>query len=242
MTEEPYRWLEAISNRREYVTEQLKGGTPVFAVSVPEGILLFGVGSGNSKVFEIHDRHAMAALGHPADLERIRQSAIDAAHLEAFTRDTEDVSLRRLVGFGLGPQLKQGFEQLYSAPILGEFLFAELGSTPELDVLARLRFDGTFALMTARSAVAHGIFEQEAAVNEWIVGCLPRCHGIRDCQAVVWKAWLSLARATPLPDSQEPNPNWLEGARETLGSQIMEFALLNREIHRGAKYQPLATL
>ena len=31
MTEEPYRWLEAIGNRREYISEQLKGGTPVFA-------------------------------------------------------------------------------------------------------------------------------------------------------------------------------------------------------------------
>ena len=43
MTEEPYRWLEAISNRREYIRDQLKGGTPVFALSRPEGILLLGV-------------------------------------------------------------------------------------------------------------------------------------------------------------------------------------------------------
>ena len=46
MTEEPYRWLEAMGNRREYVHEQLKGGSPVFAASLPEGILLLGVGSG----------------------------------------------------------------------------------------------------------------------------------------------------------------------------------------------------
>ena len=46
MTEEPYRWLEAIGNRREYIRDQLKGGTPVFAVSRPEGILLIGVGQG----------------------------------------------------------------------------------------------------------------------------------------------------------------------------------------------------
>jgi YihY family inner membrane protein len=44
MTEEPYRWLDAIGNRREYIREQLKGGTPVFALSRPEGILLLGVG------------------------------------------------------------------------------------------------------------------------------------------------------------------------------------------------------
>ncbi|HEX4348892.1 MAG TPA: 20S proteasome subunit A/B, partial [Verrucomicrobiae bacterium] len=60
MTEEPYRWLEAIGNRREYVTEQLKGGSPVLAASLPDGIILVGVGSGQSKVFELFDRHALA--------------------------------------------------------------------------------------------------------------------------------------------------------------------------------------
>src|SRR6266496_4599668 len=94
MTEEPYRWLEAIGNRREYVREQLKGGSPVFGASLPEGILLLGIGTGHSKVFELFDRHALAGLGHPADIEKIRQAAIDAAHLEAFNRAPEDVSLR----------------------------------------------------------------------------------------------------------------------------------------------------
>ena len=86
MTEEPYRWLEAVENRREYVREQLKGGSPAFGAKLPDGILLLSVGSGDSKVFELFDRHALAALGHPADIEKIRQAAIDAAHMEAFTR------------------------------------------------------------------------------------------------------------------------------------------------------------
>ncbi|MBM3882906.1 MAG: proteasome subunit alpha, partial [Verrucomicrobia bacterium] len=144
MTEEPYRWLEAIANRREYVREQLKAGTPVFAASLTDGILLLGVGSGQSKVFELFDRHALAGLGHPADIERIRQAAIDLAHLESFTRAAEDVTLRRLVGFGLSAQLKSAFEQIYSAPFLVELLFAELGSDPARDCLARLHADGTF--------------------------------------------------------------------------------------------------
>ena len=79
MTEEPYRWLEAIQNRREYIQDHLKGATPVFAASRPEGILLLGVGQGQSKVFEIYDRHALGALGHPVDIEKVRQSAIEAA-------------------------------------------------------------------------------------------------------------------------------------------------------------------
>lgn len=31
VNKEPYRGLEAIGNRREYIREQMEGGTPVFA-------------------------------------------------------------------------------------------------------------------------------------------------------------------------------------------------------------------
>src|SRR6476619_4948462 len=144
MTEEPYRWLEAVSNRRDYVREQLKGGAPVFAASLPDGILLVGVGIGQSKVFELFDRHALAGLGHPADIEKIRQAAIDAAHMEAFTRAPEDVSLRRLISFGLSPQLKTNFEQIFSAPFLVEMLLAEVHTNATNDLLVRLHFDGSF--------------------------------------------------------------------------------------------------
>src|SRR3954466_14014925 len=143
MTEEPYRWLEAIGNCREYVREQLKGGSPAFAVKMNDGILTLGVGSGQSKVFELFDRHALAALGHPADIEKIRQAAIDAAHTEAFTRAPEDVSCRRLISFGLSPQLKTNFEQIFSAPFLIEMLVVELGIEAANDVVIRSNFDGT---------------------------------------------------------------------------------------------------
>ncbi len=144
MTEEPYRWLEAMANRREYVREQLKGGTPVLAASCEEGVVLVGVGTGQSKVFELFDRQALAGLGHPADLEKVRQAAIDAAHLEAFQRAPEDVSLRRLVGFGLGAELKAAFEQVLRAPFLIELILAEVGEDRGRDVLVRLHFDGAF--------------------------------------------------------------------------------------------------
>src|SRR5262245_51075254 len=153
MTEEPYRWLEAVANRREYVREQLKGASPALAASLHDGVLLLSVGSGQSKVFELFDRHALAGLGHPADIEKIRQAAIDAAHTEAFARAPEDVSLRRLVGFGLSPQLKTNFEQIYSAPFLVELLLAELGAEKEKDLLLRLHFDGAFQYLTDGVAV-----------------------------------------------------------------------------------------
>src|SRR5665213_4044564 len=168
MTEEPYRWLEAVANRREYVHEQLKGGTPVLAVSLPEGILLLGVGAGQSKVFELFDRHALAGLGHPADIERIRQAAIDAAHVEAFTRAPEDVSLRRLVSFGLGPQLKTNFEQIFSAPFLVELILAELATEADRDLLFRLHFDGSYKMQFGGVLMAANEPEPESAGQKWL--------------------------------------------------------------------------
>ncbi|HYG33705.1 MAG TPA: proteasome subunit alpha, partial [Clostridia bacterium] len=155
MTEEPYRWLEAISNRREYIRDQLKGGTPVFALSRPEGILLLGVGQGQSKVFEIYDRHAFAALGHPVDIEKIRQAAIEAAHLEGFNRSTHDVTLRRLVSFSLSSMLKNAFEQVFSPPLIIESIFTELGHSPEQDILVRVHYDGDHRYDTSGVMVAH---------------------------------------------------------------------------------------
>src|SRR5882762_829761 len=168
MTEEPYRWMEAVGNRREYVREQLKGGSPAMGAILPDGILLLGVGTGHSKVFELFDRHALAGLGHPADIEKIRQAAIDAAHLEAFNRAPEAVSLRRLVGFGLSPHLKTNFEQIFSAPFLVELLLAEVGVEAGQDMIVRLHFDGAFQLHTKGAVVATSQPESEAAAQGWL--------------------------------------------------------------------------
>ena len=40
MIEEPYRWVEAIANRREYIETQLAPGSPIAALSCRDGILL----------------------------------------------------------------------------------------------------------------------------------------------------------------------------------------------------------
>ncbi len=167
MTDEPYRWLEAIQNRREYVETRLKGGSPAFAISLREGVLLFATGTGQSKVFEIPDRQGHAGLGHPADLERVRQAIIDASHLEAFTRATEDVALRRLVSFGLSPQFKSAFEQIYAPPIIARLVLAEVGDSPESDRLLRLDFDGSFTHGTRLVAVADDS-ATASTLEEWL--------------------------------------------------------------------------
>src|SRR5262245_22669143 len=224
MTEEPYRWLEAVENRREYVREQLKGGSPAFGAKLPDGILLLAVGTGNSKVFELFDRHALAALGHPADIEKIRQAAIDAAHMEAFTRAPEDVSLRRLVSFGLSPQLKTNFEQIFSAPFLIEMLLAELHNDPENDLLARLHFDGAFEFATSPYVFVTINPEAEKAAQSWVAQQLKENSTRDQVLEVMLQAWWLLRENKSFTDQTPSEEERRQGWREATKDRILEIA------------------
>jgi proteasome alpha subunit len=237
MTEEPYRWLEAIANRREYVREQLKGGSPVFGASLPEGILLLGVGSGQSKVFELFDRHALAALGHPADIEKVRQAAIDAAHMEAFTRAPEDVSLRRLVSFGLGPQLKTNFEQLFSAPFLVELMLAELGTDKEHDLFFRLHFDGAFQVQASGSMVVASLPEAEAAAQKWLAQALEGQSGPAEAADILLQAWGCLQEGKSNPEFSADPAQRQAAWRQAVKGKVVEIGWLARNGARPARYQ-----
>jgi proteasome alpha subunit len=219
------------------VREQLKGGTPVLGASLPEGILLLGVGGGQSKVFELFDRHALAGLGHPADIERIRQAAIDAAHVEAFTRAPEDVSLRRLVGFGLGPQLKTNFEQIFSAPFLVELVLAELGPEPGRDLFFRLHFDGSYQTQFGGAVVAASDSEAEAAAQKWLGEMVKTKTNRTEAADLLLQAWWRLSENKPfaegLPDEAARRVGW----REAVKGREIEIGWLARQGSRPARYQ-----
>lgn len=143
MIEEPYRWVEAIANRREYIEHQLAAGSPIVALSYAGGIVLFTLSRERQKVFEIYDRIAMGGVGHPGDIERLRLAAIELCSTEGFARSAHDVSLRRLANFSLSPALKAAFEQVYGPPYLARLLFAELGRGGAPNLFLRLDYDGS---------------------------------------------------------------------------------------------------
>src|SRR6185295_11226677 len=143
MHEEPFRWVEAIANRREYIEDQLAPGSPIVAMSYRDGVLLLTLSRERQKVFEIYDRIAMGGLGHPGDIERLRLAAIELCSTEGFARSAHDVSLRRLANYSLSPALKAAFEQVYGAPYLARLLFAELGRGTTPNLFLRLDYDGS---------------------------------------------------------------------------------------------------
>jgi proteasome alpha subunit len=223
MTEEPYRWLEAIGNRREYITEQMKGGTPVFALSRPEGILLVGVGQGQSKVFEIYDRHAFAALGHPVDIERMRQAAIEAAHLEGFNRSPKDVTLRRLISFSLSTTLKTSFEQIFSPPFIIESIFAEMGTQRPQDVLVRVHYDGNHHYETSGVMVASNDRKREDEAAGWLRQVLKSGDTLKEVVGLCLTAWQALQDTKPFAEVKRP-----DALPAAIPGRTVEAALLDR--------------
>jgi proteasome alpha subunit len=155
MIEEPYRWVEAIANRREYIETQLAPGSPIAALSFRDGILFLTIGRARQKLFEIYDRIAMGAIGHPGDIEQLRMAAIELASTEGFTRSAADVSLRRLAFYSLSPLLKTAFEQVYGAPYLARMIFAEVGPKPADDLFLRVEYDGAITASGASAGARH---------------------------------------------------------------------------------------
>ncbi len=141
MFEEPFRWMEAISTRHSYVREKLGKGQPVIGVPYNEGAVIFGFSPQPGKIFEIYDRIALGGLGHPADVERLRMTLLDMAHAEGFNRSAEDVTIGRLLQFGLAPALKQNFEEIQRAPYLIQMLLAEISHEGTAEFF-RVNYDG----------------------------------------------------------------------------------------------------
>ena len=236
MTEEPYRWLEAITNRREYIEDQLSPGLPVVALSADPGILLLTIKTSTPKLFEIYDHLALGTVGHPADIEKVRQTAIDAAHLEGFARSPKDVTARRLVSYNLAPALKSAFEQIFAAPLLFRGILGELGPTPADDVLWRFDYDGAFVAQ-AGNELTHGtvISGPRQVTKDWTTQNPKPALERANLKAAAYSAlrllvWAKLAGTKDQAIEFAAVPTEMSQLKEKIGGEGLEFALLDRSL------------
>ena len=153
MLEEPYRWVEAINNRREYVEDQLASGNPVVGTTYADGVLLLTATPGPRKLFEVYDEIAFAAVGHPADIEKLRKAVIDIAHVDGFNLSANDVTLQRLVSFGIGPLMKAAFDEIFRSPFIARVMMAELDPDGG-DAFFTIDADGSFAQSGGAAAIS----------------------------------------------------------------------------------------
>ncbi|MGF1656867.1 MAG: hypothetical protein ACFCU3_07820 [Verrucomicrobiales bacterium] len=238
MIENPHRWIEAIQNRREYIAEQLAGGRPVVALSVEDGILVAAITEERPKIFEIYDRIAMAAMGHPADVERLRAQALEVCSAEGFARSPDDVSLRRLLHYSLSPILKAGFENVYGAPLLLRVLWAEVAQERTEDSLVILDYDGAMP----EEGLVHGPFrgavlcstnDQEKRATRIFQERLEKADetNLRGERAIDFlQGVLAAARLEEdVPDAEDFGPQAIQAWRSKYPSEKMDVILLQRK-------------
>jgi proteasome alpha subunit len=247
MTEEPYRWVEAIANRREYIENQLAAGSPIAALSCADGVLIVTVSREQQKLFEIYDRIAMGGIGHPGDIERLRMSAIEVASTEGFSRSAHDVSLRRMAAYSLSPVLKNAFEQIYGPPFLVRMLFAELGRNGEPDLLLRLDYDGSFhtngrAVGPERFAVISGREHSTRMMEKFLVAKkfaqLPSAEAL----PVALDAWVVGHLMLDREEGELPGTEEIAAQRqEQLRAGTLEAVLLDRHAPSYITFRTLKT-
>lgn len=237
MIEEPYRWVEAIANRREYIEHQLAGGSPIVALSYADGVLLFTLSRERQKIFEIYDRIAMGGIGHPGDIERLRMAAIEVSSTEGFARSAHDVSLRRLANYSLSPALKAAFEQVYGPPYLARLLFAELGRGSAPNLFLRLDYDGsihsnggTFGRSFEQFGIISGTAASASLMEEFLRGKQVGTAGMGEALQIACDTWsvghlaLSGEGGEELPATEAVAAH----RKEQLARTAIEAALLER--------------
>lgn len=252
MYEEPYKWVEAVGNRRQYLDEQFKQCSPVVALAYDAGILLLTVSKGTPKLYEIYDRLALGGMGHPADLEKLRFSLLEMAHVEGFNRSPSDVTGGRMVKYGIAPVIKQAFEEIFKAPFIVKILFAELGQKADKNLFLAVNYDGTFeegsscAVLAAskpveQDMVAYVRREASAVLSlEQAFGIALRTWSLGD--RLQRKAAENSSEGSPAAGKPEDTEaaSLYAHLRERVAEKTVECALLDRSLSGSSKYRALA--
>ena len=257
MYEEPYRWVEAIENRRQYLQDQLKQGSPIVAISFSDGIVILTINRGTSKLYEIYDRIALAGMGHPADLEKLRFQMLDLAHVEGFQRSPSDVTGARLVKYGIAPVIKDAFEEIFKAPYISKILIAELGEKQMHDRFVQLDYDGSFQESTTTAVIgATGEVQSHmlaylktrhaelgkslelvlnAALFTWAVGSLQQNHRDARQDESTGSDRQDMSASSEFPDEQKIQ----EHLQTVFSEMTLECVVLDRTLSCPSKYRPL---
>lgn len=256
MYDEPYRWIEAVGNRRQYLDDQFRQGSPLVAISYVDGIVLLTTSHGTPKLYEIYDRIGLGGMGHPADLEKVRFSILDMAHTEGFQRSPGDVTGSRLIKYGMAPAIKQAFEEIYKAPYITKLLLAELGNLPNQDNFYTVDYDGTFEEhhevavlgatpksqdtmraylkehVTPTMATLQSVLE--VAVRAWALGALSQIQDNENSDSSS-----SENKETQASNDSISEEQILEHLQNGLKDKTLECAVLERQAPGSSKYRTI---
>lgn len=252
----PFDINEAISHRKDYVEERLRGGSPIVGLRYADGLLLLTVRRSQRKVFEIYDRQMFSGIGKQSDIENVRLRAIQDMHQEGFERSPDDVSVQRLVGFTLSPVLKKAFGDPMYEPIVLRALFAELGRNKNGDTFYTLNYDGEMQSSKDVGVVAGTQTAEDAMLERLgeIDETLTRDEALRralSAWAVGARELLRRHSSTAKNDDAEDDYNPLRELdaeeadrvflRDELKTGAVEVGLLERRANRDGRFRLLGS-
>ena len=247
MLDEPYRWADAVANRREYIEDQLRGGSPVVALGYKDGILLLTLGRGQQKIFEVYNQIGMASLGHPTDMEKLRQSAVDLASVVGFNYSEGDVTLQQIVHFGLGPAVKTAFDEVFRSPYVVRVLLAEMDGKGGEAMFYMVDYDGAFS--KAEGFGVFGAMTDADRVMQQRLTDLDRSkltlRKALDASLLSWAAgrWVDQLKEMPEEmaelDRAAEEANLSDLLKEELKTLDVEAAVFDRTLPGKSKYRQL---
>ncbi len=224
----PYDWQESISQRSQYIENRLRAGSPIIALALNFGTVLYTYRRHVRKIYEVYDQVMFSAIGAQADVENLRLAALDFAHREGFAKSEADVSVGRIVGFALSSPLKRAFGDLSTTPFVIRALFAEMGRKPSEDLFFSLQYDGDFEANRQFSAVGGTKDAEKRMMNHLHDNYKPDLN-LESALNLCDEAWKIGA---DLDVSGEPDPEILRNAHPEIG-------VLDRESKRERRFQLL---
>lgn len=136
---------QLMKDRADYARKGIARGRSVVVLQYDEGIAFATENPSRAlhKVSEIYDRIAFAAVGKYNEFENLRVAGVRYADLRGYSYDRSDVNAR-----GLANAYAQTLGTVFtteSKPLEVELVVAEVGTSPELDQIYRLSYDGSVA-------------------------------------------------------------------------------------------------
>ncbi len=184
----------------------------------------------------------------------MRLAAIDLAHVEGFSRAVDDVSVRRLVNFGLSPALKNAFEQVFSAPFIVKMLLVEISDQPGEDVIMKLDYDGSFGRSQVHVTNPYEVVAGTAAAEEVMLRVLTGSgsaaqRSLADAVRLAARAWTAGMRRAEQSAAEAAEEKRVDDAvdedqlarllREHLRTRQPEMAVLERQTGAADRFRRL---
>lgn len=196
---------QVMKDRADYARKGIARGRSLVGLSIRDGILLCAENSQRlRKISEIYDHIAFAGVGKYNEFDQLRIAGVRHADLKGYSYSREDVDSRSLAN-----QYGQLIGQVFThemKPMEVELLVAEVGDTPEADLLFRVLYDGTIS----------------DEINFAVLG--GESDTILERLRQAWNVELSLAEAITVARDA------LAGPERSLANNQLEVAILARAV------------